>query len=400
MAYQIHPLKERPEALYAIIETAKRVDITLEMVMQAGEELGEVDEFLRLWAAYLGPRTSASAQRLLKEAVELLNDPAQLLENARTFHEQHPALYEQYLSENPGKLEAAELFAIGQEALEVIGTNYVIRSRIALQLSQMALQMGNGAEEQCWLEAFRSDTTVVNYLRLLMECKDFSRIQKEAAKIYHGKYLQIEEDRFGYSPEGELKVNNINADTLYMLAFLGGEFSYVKEHVMSTGDALGWSGTFMKCGLASFLLLLSESKELLKGCGEMCSRIVAAVGFQKEEYQNGTLRTINESSRDWFWKCFCHWKSTLHLSEEEKEGYLAWIEMLIERRVRGIMEANRRKHYGECAGFIAALGEVRESRGELCGKQNVMMEYKAMYSRRSAFHGELAAYGMKGSRKK
>lgn len=242
MAYQIHPFKERPEALYAIIETAKRRDITLEMVMKAGEELGEMEEFLRLWVAYLGPRTSASAQRLLKEAVELLNDPAQLLENARTFHEQHPALYEQYLSENPGKLEAAELFAIGQEALEVIGTNYVIRSRIALQLSQMALQMGNGAEEQCWLEAFRSDTRVVNYL--------------------------------------------------------------------------------------------------------------------------------------------------------------AWIEMLIERRVRGIMEANRRKHYGECAGFIAALGEVRESRGELCGKQNVMMEYKAMYSRRSAFHGELAAYGMKDSRKR
>ena len=36
---------------------------------------------------------------------------------------------------------------------------------------------------------------------------------------------------------------------------------------------------------------------------------------------------------------------------------------MITMRVKGIMESNRRNYYGECAAFIAALGEVKESRG-------------------------------------
>ncbi len=38
---------------------------------------------------------------------------------------------------------------------------------------------------------------------------------------------------------------------------------------------------------------------------------------------------------------------------------------LLEKRVEGIMNANRRNYYRECAAYIAASGEVRELLGEM-----------------------------------
>lgn len=151
----------------------------------------------------------------------------------------------------------------------------------------------------------------------------------------------------------------------------------------------------MKSGLAAFLLLLLEEDSLQSGCAGMCRKIVSEIGFDKDKYQQGTLKTISESSQEWFWECFRRWKSMLLLPEEEKELYLQWVEKLVAKRVKGIMDGNHRKYYDECAEYIAALGEVKESRGEMNGKQRFMLEYKALYSRRSAFHRELRAFGMK-----
>ena len=152
----------------------------------------------------------------------------------------------------------------------------------------------------------------------------------------------------------------------------------------------------MKCGLAAFLLLLFEGENLNQGCTYMCGKVVEDTGFSSKDYEQGILGAVDDSSREWFWKCFCRWKKMMSVTEEEKLGYLKWVERLVARRVKGIMDGNHRNYYGECAAYVAALGEVRESRGEANGKQKAMVEYKGLYSRRSAFHGELRAMGMKG----
>ncbi|MCI9441122.1 MAG: hypothetical protein HFH15_07810 [Ruminococcus sp.] len=400
-AYCVSEGSERPDAVYIMLENSGIHDITMEMVMQNGGELPETDEFLKLWIAYLGKITSNRAQKLLQEAVELCNDTEQLLENARDYHVEHPGLYEQYLLNIQGQEDDRKLYEIGREALEAIACKYVVRSRIALMMSEAALRLDREEEaEKCWVEAFRSDTSVANYLRLLMECKEFSSVKEEVKRIYQGMYAQIEKNQYAYNPKGELQENKVGAAEVYMLAFFGGELQYVKEHAMGIGKTLGWSSTFMKCGLAAFLLLLLENEELQPGCREMCRKVVSSVGFEKEDYEHGISRHLSESSQEWFWKCFCHWKHTLSISEEEKLQYLEWVETLVTKRLLGIMEGNYRKYYGECAGYIAALGEVRESRGEIGGKQSVMAEYKVMYSRRSAFHNELRAFGMRDGRRR
>ena len=414
-AYCASALSERADELYITLMNSGRRDITLEMILQGGRELPEIDAFLPLWIEHLGRMTGSSAGKLLQEALELADDGEQLLANARKYCGEHPELYEQYLTANQGKTDADSLLAVGTEALEAIEKKYLVRSRIALLTSRTALEQDRPElAETCWLEAFRSDTRVVNYLRLLMECRDFSNVREAAAQIYRETCSQLRKDIYFLPTAGGGRENQLNPTQAYLLAFLGGEFDYVREGAMNATNSLGWSASFMKCGLAAFLLLLTEDgslpqdaaqqggelKTMKPGAREMLRRIVAAVGFDKSEYEKGTLRLIEESNEGWFLTCWNRWKRTVPLSREQREALLEWAEGLVTKRVQGIMEGNHRNYYGECAAYIAALGEARESGGEPNGKQATMAKYMEAYNRRSAFRQEMRGYGMQDTRKK
>lgn len=414
-AYCASALSERADELYITLMNSGRRDITLEMILQGGRELPEIDAFLPLWIEHLGRMTGSSAGKLLQEALELADDGEQLLANARKYCGEHPELYEQYLTANQGKTDADSLLAVGTEALEAIEKKYLVRSRIALLTSRTALEQDRPElAETCWLEAFRSDTRVVNYLRLLMECRDFSNVREAAAQIYRETCSQLRKDSYFLPTAGGGRENQLNPTQAYLLAFLGGEFDYVRERAMNATNSLGWSASFMKCGLAAFLLLLTEDgslpqdaarqggelKTMKPGAREMLRRIVAAAGFDKSEYEKGTLRLIEESNEGWFLTCWNHWKRTVPLSREQREALLGWAEGLVTKRVQGIMEGNHRNYYGECAAYIAALGEARESGGEPNGKQATMAKYMEAYNRRSAFRQVMRGYGMQDTRKK
>ena len=414
-AYCASALSERADELYITLMNSGRRDITLEMILQGGRELPEIDAFLPLWIEHLGRMTGSSAGKLLQEALELADDGEQLLANARKYCGEHPELYEQYLTANQGKTDADSLLAVGTEALEAIEKKYLVRSRIALLTSRTALEQDRPElAETCWLEAFRSDTRVVNYLRLLMECRDFSNVREAAAQIYRETCSQLRKDSYFLPTAGGGRENQLNPTQAYLLAFLGGEFDYVRERAMNATNSLGWSASFMKCGLAAFLLLLTEDgslpqdaarqggelKTMKPGAREMLRRIVAAVGFDKSEYEKGTLRLIEESNEGWFLTCWNHWKRTVPLSREQREALLGWAEGLVTKRVQGIMEGNHRNYYGECAAYIAALGEAREAGGEPNGKQATMAKYMEAYNRRSAFRQVMRGYGMQDTRKK
>lgn len=384
-----------------MIENSHLRNMTLERVMQNGEELADITEFLPVWTAYLGKIPTRYAQNFIKEALELAEDPEILLSHARQFCEQHPALYEQYLDSVWNTEDSGKLFSVGNEALEKISVKYVVRSRIAKRLSLLALENGKKAEaEKYWLEVFRSETTVANYMRLFLESSDGNAFSSEIRRVYHSMYKIAGSSSSAYVQDGELKINRPRSETVSMLAFLGGEFQYVKECVMNVKNALGWSSTFMKCGLAAFLLLLLESGKLETGGREMCRRIVTAVNFDKNEYQLGTDIQNDCTSETLFWECFKKWKETFELSEAQKQEYIQWIEKLIKKRVAGIMEASRRNYYGECASYIAALGEVMESRGLQGAKQRIFLDYKELYFRRRSFLAELRTYGMIDTRKR
>lgn len=93
-AYHAAPSPKRPEILYRIISNARKDAITLEAVMQhGGEELPALEEFLSLWIAYLGDKTGHDADRLILEAVNLLNDVSLEVGYAEKYAAVHPGLF-------------------------------------------------------------------------------------------------------------------------------------------------------------------------------------------------------------------------------------------------------------------------------------------------------------------
>ena len=143
-----------------------------------------------------------------------------------------------------------------------------------------------------------------------------------------------------------------------------------------------------------FLLLLYKGKTLPKGIDSMLRRVVSGCDFDSDTFLAGTC--LNKGRNEWelFWELFCKWKDESNITEEDYSKWMDMIQRYISVRTAGIMEANRRNYYGECAAYIAAYGEVCESRGIAGAKAGVMEKYKTKYSRRRAFHQELRNYGM------
>jgi len=306
----------------------------------------------------------------------------------------HPGLYEKYMKNQSADAAVAasseakeRLYAIGQEALCKIDTSYTVRSRIALLNMEIAEDLGwVDEEDQCMVEAFRSDSTLANYMRIRLTCHDYPKYEMEITGICKAFYMKEGELRQAYD-DGELTKNKIGSNTAYMLAFLDGDFDTVLKKGMNTKEALGWSSTFMKCGLAAFLLLLLDSETFMIGARKMCGIVIGHAGDLRFDH-SGKMKDTEEAAGE-FWRLFSLWKKTVSVSWEQKSLWLERMEELIDRRVEGIMSANRRNYYDECAAFVAALGEVKESVGEPGGKQRVMEQYRAKYSRRSAFHQAL-----------
>ncbi len=101
-AYRAAPLEKRPEALYGVIANAGMDEITLETVWQYGdEELPDFQDFLALWISYLEEKTGHDADRLILEAVGLLNNSSAAEQYAEKYVAVHPGLYLNIL-ENAG----------------------------------------------------------------------------------------------------------------------------------------------------------------------------------------------------------------------------------------------------------------------------------------------------------
>ncbi len=178
-----------------------------------------------------------------------------------------------------------------------------------------------------------------------------------------------------------------------MLRFLDGQFAEVLDKGLHKSEALGWTGTFMKQGIALFLIYLHEGRWNGKGIAAMAEMAKNAMRFSAIEYRKGACVPEEMDEDDLFSRLFLQWKSMAPMESDIRGRALKRITALLEKRTAGIMDANRRNYYGECAAYIAALGEVRESMGEPGAKQRLMTSYKDAYPRRSAFREEMRKYG-------
>ena len=295
-AYQSAPPAKRPEALYGVILNAKEDTATLEAVMQHGEEdLPELEEFLPSWITYLGDKTGHDADRLMLEAVDLLNDLSLEVQCAEKYAAVHPGLYLNIL-ENGKHMPADDMAAIGLEAMKAIPKKYVMRSKAALKTAEyvIAADEKQSLLEKCYFAACESDTSAQNYLRALLNGYGNGKKREELQKLLasfpmykSNNYLLDERSFRGYggSEYFEREENKPNNNMILMLRFLDGQFAEVLDKGLHKSEALGWTGSFMKQGIALFLLCLYEGQWNGSGIAAMAEMAKSAMRFSTEEYR-------------------------------------------------------------------------------------------------------------------
>lgn len=394
-AYKCSEPQKRILDIYQIICQWESEKITLEALMQhSAGELEDFPEFIRDFVAYIGKQNSKISQRLLKEAFSLLQDPDFILGAARQNVKTHPEIYIEILDKYSKMKLYKKGVEIGQEALTKIAPYKTIRAKAALITADHALKLcKTNIAQDCWLEAFRSHSTMTNYLRLAVESKDYVSYESTIVSIHTppGNQKPFKTTPFFYTDNQE---NYMDRNIYFGIRFLEGHIKEVIAKAMAIKQGLGWSSTFMKQGLCLCLLFLYQGAVPSPAVHSILSKLCTSFSFVDQEYTQGTGLT-NTGSEALFFRCFNVLKSRISPDSKQEQALQKKVEQWISLRVSSIMEANRRNYYNECAVYVAALGEVLESRGMKNARQNMLLTYKQNYPRRRAFHDELRRWGMK-----
>lgn len=399
LTYMGNELSERAEKLLAMMGNFDCFRVSFEDIMQIGnQDLPELKKFLSLWFSYLSSQNDGRVQNLLQEALTLLDDDNLLLENARKNVEPHPELYKQFLEKGSKDFDNEKMFQIGKEALDTIPEKYTIRSEIALLTAEYACKMNDSeALEYCWVEALRSNTNVVNYMRIRFMAKNWHQYKDQILQILHDAYDRMkrkQQEDYNHLPLYKQKENILRNTDYFVILFFEEDFESIFKHGMNDESTSNYFSNCIEVGIILLLMFLYKGVKLSSGLDFMVTVASRTFNFTAKNYLNGTGIHLDKNDEELFWELFCKWKKEVNIPEETAEQWLKQIERFVSKKVSTIMEFNKRHHYGECAAYIAALGEVKESLGIQNAKANLMNSYKKEYSRRRAFLQELKNYGM------
>lgn len=394
-AYMASTVSECAETVYDFMEQSECRDINLEKLMQhSTHELPHIPEFLDNWIEHLCDQSGNLAETLLREAVMMITDNEKLVRYAEKYSNTHPCIYDALLEKNAFS-DITEAVQVGQQALKTLPAHYAIRSSIALTTAGYALASDDiDSAEYCWLEAFRSRPTAANLLRLMTMCRNSADFEQEVRIIISADDKQ----QSAYEPgrAKELNSHYLKNEDEYRLLFLLGDYIDVLEKAMKPQTTLGWSGTFLKCGIPLFFLLMYNNTHLDKAMMKMCETATEYMSFHSDDYCRGTQLEPSECSDEvLFWDLFKQTRCPEKLSDGEQKKIMEQLADLTELRTNLIVSGTRRNYYDECAAYIAALGEVMESHGKDGSKQMLLSTYKSKYPRHSAFIRELKSFGLK-----
>jgi hypothetical protein len=254
---------------------------------------------------------------------------------------------------------------------------WMIRGRIAKISAVAAENIGNQkAKTDLRWEAFYSEVSIVNYLNLFS-----GERMKEQVTVQSEKRIDdVWKNRNNNCFNGETKEFLYNClDKLEYTAFefFMGRFEAVYQKCMKQKQPLGWSGEPIQIGVPLLLALLYQKKSCEKGMQILLGKLEHRIGI-KREYNDLTL-----------WEYFQIWKQNKNIPEKDLQRYMKFLEKTIDKRVIAIISEKHRGSYNKAALLVAGIGEVKESTGIIGAKAKTIDYYAKMFSRHSAFRGEL-----------
>lgn len=386
--------EKRAEDMYLYFSFHTFSKIHMEDIFHVGKErLKDTERFWEDWIELLKSKNGDMEARLLKEAVLYYRGIEDLLEMAEENVSIHPSLYLAVMDEYEKEYSYQKVEDVGKSALDKIDVDLTIRSKIALKAAFASSHLMHEEKmmQFCW-ECFCSDSTVKNYLRLFET--------EEMAKIYGMRGKEVLVDRIKGSQENnwrnsEFRRNMIDDYTYNSLNFYTGDFHKVKNLSKNPKGSLGWSSSFIRIGIRLFLIYLYEETLPSKAA----SSIAAYIGFSDTKdgesrmyFENELLEECHKQKVSEFWNCFQRWKRHFPMEKEERKRYLSWTEKIVYSRADAIVSGQYRNHYGEVAGLLAIIGEIRESMGMSGAKSDIFVQYKNKFPRHSSFQKEMKYY--------
>ncbi len=381
LTYMGNEEAKRAEAMVSVMDNYESYCVTLEDILESASDEIDLKSFLPSWIEALAARPSSRVGKLLEEAIDMVDDSKTILDTASRYAQSHPELYLSTMRSGLEDAPSSVMLDIGLKAMNEVPVDSDKRSEISLRTAKYALDAGKrDIAQKCWLEAFMSTPSVVNFLRVRLSIDNWSE--------YSGKMLSTAQSYYSSKFSWDKK-------PYAAILFFSSRFDEMIEKYMKAGNGIGWSSTFMKEGIALLLMLLLSEGKGGRGMETMRRSAFGFSSFSASRFALGTDIDIPDSDYDAFLECFDKWKDSVAPDDLDFEKWIGEIEKWIELRVNAIMAADKRKYYGECASFIAALGEVEESRGKSNAKQILMSNYRNLYPRRRAFISELESYGMR-----
>ena len=392
--YQGLPSEKRAEDMYLYFSFSTFSKIHMEEMFYVGrEKLEDTERFWKDWIELLKGKNGDVEARLLKEAVLYCKGIEGLLEMAEENVSIHPSLYLAVMDEYEKGHYYEKIEEVGKKAIDKIDANFTIRGEIALKTAYVSSNLMHKEKmmQFCW-ECFCSDSTVKNYLRLFGT--------EEMAKRYgmRGKEVlinRIKGDQENNWRNSELRRNVIDDYEYYSLIFYTGDFEKIKTISKNPKGSLGWSSSFIRNGIRLFLIYLYEKTLPSKAAAS----IAAYIGFSDTKdgesrmyFENKILEECHKHKVSEFWNYFQRWKRHFPMGDEERKMYLSWAEKIVYSRADAIVSGQHRNHYGEVAGLLAIVGEIKESMGVNGAGREIFVQYKNKYPRHSSFQKEMKYY--------
>ncbi len=397
LSYMNNDLDKRAEAVYTMMHSLQKFNCALEDIKDLGNnELPEFKQFLPKWMEYLCRKDELSDENLTV-VQDMLDDDELVLNYAQKYAKAHPGIYEHIMEKGLKSKSARDMVSIGLNALEMISPKYKQRGMVALKTAEYAVKDNQtDVAEMCWLDAFKSDSCFINFSRIMMLC-DNDEYKKEAKKIYSkvaGKKLQNHNKAY-YIKINEKDEKYVSIKEYFMILFFEKEFEKVWKDGMNEESVIGWPFTFLKEGLALFLMLLHGNDNYLAGMDAILEMVLESYNFQSDKYY-WRNKLEDDCYKTNFYEILCRWKKNISIDHDVINAWLKTIGNIIERRIDKVIKEKRTTYYKECAALVVAYGEVLGSIGVDNAKANIIEKYKNEYPSKWAFHSELdELWGMK-----
>lgn len=159
--------------------------------------------------------------------------------------------------------------------------------------------------------------------------------------------------------------------------FLLGNYKEILQICQKNESYLGWS--FDIKGIIVPLLMLclkKDKKEKTKAENALIKDVECKIQFKSME---------NESFEEYL----SLWKSAVDMSVEDKQKYLDWLSIEVDKRTENVVGGGHRHSYHKAAELIVLLGAIREERGEVNAMFKLVEHYKKLHSRKRAFRAEI-----------